>query len=103
MYKLNEIGPKIEPCGTPMLQSRNGEHALLILVHCFLKFKYDSIHVNVLVSLLKDKRMLTSHRATHLHKSVAIRVKKLKPKRDMFSGSLNRYAVMHLLLNERIL
>ncbi len=75
MYKLNEIGPKIDPCGIPMLQSRNGEHALLILVHCFLKFKYDSMHVNVLVSLLKDKRMLTSHLTTHLHISVAIRVK----------------------------
>ncbi len=100
MYKLNEIGPKIDPCGIPMLQSRNGEHALLIIVHCFLKFKYDSMHVNVLVSLLKDKRMLTSHLTTHLHKSVAIKV---KTQTKMFSGSLNRYAVMHLLLNERIL
>ncbi len=49
MFKLNKIGPRTEPCGTPILQSRNGERASLILVHCFLKLKYDSIHVNVLV------------------------------------------------------
>ncbi len=62
MYKLNKIGPRTDPCGTPILQSRNGEHASLILVHCFLKLKYDSIHVNVLVEKLNldnlDKRTL---------------------------------------------
>ncbi len=62
MYKLNKIGPRTDPCGASILQSRNGEHASLILEHCFLKVRYDYIHVNVLVEKLNldnlDKRTL---------------------------------------------
>ena len=39
IYKQNKIGPKIDPCGTPMVLFAKEEHTSLILVHCFLEIK----------------------------------------------------------------
>lgn len=51
-YTQNKIGPRIDPCGTPMVKSEKDEHVPLILVHCFPEFRYDSIYVSAIVIFL---------------------------------------------------
>ena len=39
MYKMNSSGPRMEPCGTPVVIDRLFDLTLLISVHCFLSVR----------------------------------------------------------------
>ena len=44
---LNNIGPSIDPCGTPDSNVRKSLKTLLIFTFCFLHFSYEYMKVTV--------------------------------------------------------
>ncbi len=46
---LNNNGPKIDPCGTPKITSKNSLNVEKILTLCFLCVKYENINFKLLL------------------------------------------------------
>ena len=46
MYKINNKGPKIEPCGTPSVMFNRGLELLFMLRNCLRSVKYELNHVS---------------------------------------------------------
>ena len=46
MYKINNKGPKIEPCGTPSVMFNRGLELLFMLTNCLRSVKYELNHVS---------------------------------------------------------
>ena len=47
MYRMNRIGPCIEPCGTPYLILLSFEDASLLETYCFLLLRYEVYKDNI--------------------------------------------------------
>ena len=46
MYKINNKGPKIEPCRTPSVMFNRGLELLFMLTNCLRSVKYELNHVS---------------------------------------------------------